>query len=151
MLQAHVLDRHEDILRSISPEEKKGSEDGSICEGAQKYLDLMRLKIVHIVALFIFVYSGVEVTLGAWSVSFLIDARGGGSSSGYVSSGFFGGSSFTYSIVKPFRLIYISRTCSRKICANLAQQTCWSNKSYLPIWFLVHWTRAYHLVCPQPG
>jgi fucose permease len=42
-------------------------------------------------AFFILVYVGVEVTIGGWIVSFIINVRGGGSSSGYVSSGFFGG------------------------------------------------------------
>jgi fucose permease len=34
---------------------------------------------------------GVEVTIGGWATTFLIEERGGNSSSGYVSSGFFGG------------------------------------------------------------
>lgn len=33
----------------------------------------------------------VEVTLGGWIVTYIIEVRGGGPSSGYVSSGFFGG------------------------------------------------------------
>ena len=60
-------------------------------------------------AFYILVYVGVEVTIGGestykykvqclvlkgaigWIVTYLIHERGGGSSSGYVSSGFFGG------------------------------------------------------------
>jgi fucose permease len=45
-------------------------------------------------AFFILVYVGVEVTIGGWIVTFMLDVRGGGSSSGYVSSGFFGGMEF---------------------------------------------------------
>ncbi|KAG8857284.1 hypothetical protein FRB91_011510 [Serendipita sp. 411] len=46
---------------------------------------------VQVMALFILAYVGVEVTIGGWIVTYLIDVRGGGPSSGYVSSGFFGG------------------------------------------------------------
>lgn len=56
-----------------------------------KYGQIMRLKAVHLMALFILVYVGTEVTIGGWIVTFLIDERGGGASAGYVSSGFFAG------------------------------------------------------------
>ena len=36
----------------------------------------------------------VEVTLGGWIVTYIIEVRGGGPSSGYISSGFFGGLTF---------------------------------------------------------
>jgi len=32
-----------------------------------------------------------KVTIGGWIVTFIIDVRGGGPSSGYISAGFFGG------------------------------------------------------------
>ncbi|KAI9463115.1 MFS general substrate transporter [Boletus coccyginus] len=48
-------------------------------------------KDVHLLAVFILVYVGIEVTLGGWIVTYIIDIRGGGPSSGYISSGFFGG------------------------------------------------------------
>lgn len=53
----------------------------------------MRLKAVHLLSLFMLVYVGIEVTIGGWIVTFLINERGGGPSAGYVSSGFFAGSS----------------------------------------------------------
>jgi len=52
---------------------------------------ILSLKEVHLLAVFILVYVGVEVTLGGWIVTYIIDVRGGGPSSGYISSGFFGG------------------------------------------------------------
>nr|GAT52960.1 predicted protein [Mycena chlorophos] len=55
------------------------------------FRQIMALKTVHLLALFILVYVGVEVTIGGWVVTFIIDVRGGGPSSGYVSAGFFGG------------------------------------------------------------
>ncbi|KAF8805637.1 MFS general substrate transporter [Phlegmacium glaucopus] len=56
-----------------------------------KFGQLMKYKSVHFLALFLVVYIGVEVTIGGWIVTFLMIVRGGGPSSGYVSTGFFGG------------------------------------------------------------
>ncbi|PVF93675.1 MFS general substrate transporter [Serendipita vermifera] len=52
---------------------------------------ILRTRVVQLMAFFILVYVGVEVTIGGWIVTYIIDVRGGGPSSGYVSSGFFGG------------------------------------------------------------
>jgi len=56
-----------------------------------KYKQMFRLKELHLLAFFIFIYVGVEVTVGGWIVTYVINVRGGGPSSGYISSGFFGG------------------------------------------------------------
>ncbi|CUA69842.1 Glucose/mannose transporter GlcP [Rhizoctonia solani] len=56
-----------------------------------KYKEIFTSRAVQLVAFFIWLYVGVEVTIGGWIVTFLIDERGGGASVGYVSSGFFGG------------------------------------------------------------
>ncbi|KIK86997.1 hypothetical protein PAXRUDRAFT_831878 [Paxillus rubicundulus Ve08.2h10] len=56
-----------------------------------QFRQIFGLKGVHLLALFILVYVGVEVTIGGWIVTYVIDVRGGGPSSGYISSGFFGG------------------------------------------------------------
>ncbi|KAG2357350.1 major facilitator superfamily domain-containing protein [Suillus spraguei] len=48
-------------------------------------------KDVHLLAAFILLYVGAEVTVGGWIVTYIIDVRGGGSSSGYISTSFFGG------------------------------------------------------------
>jgi hypothetical protein len=69
-------------------------------------------KDVHLLAAFILVYVGIEDTIAGmsvmttspypvpdsrrcsgWIVTYIIDVRGGGPSSGYISSGFFGGMS----------------------------------------------------------
>ncbi|KAJ3505312.1 hypothetical protein NLJ89_g7483 [Agrocybe chaxingu] len=55
------------------------------------YRELLKLKVVHLLALFLLVYVGIEVTIGGWIVSFMLIIRNGGPSSGYVASGFFGG------------------------------------------------------------
>ncbi|PPQ64173.1 hypothetical protein CVT24_008547 [Panaeolus cyanescens] len=56
-----------------------------------KYGQLMKIKAVHLLALFLLMYVGVEVTIGGWIVTFMIRERGGELSSGYIASGFFGG------------------------------------------------------------
>ncbi|KAH9003402.1 MFS general substrate transporter [Lactarius hatsudake] len=66
------------------PEEKEGV-NGS------KYKEMFKLKSLHLLALFILVYVGVEVTIGGWIVTYVIQVRHGGPSSGYISTGFFGG------------------------------------------------------------
>ncbi|KAI0316667.1 major facilitator superfamily domain-containing protein [Amylostereum chailletii] len=72
------------------------------------YTQIFRVKTVHLVALFILAYVGVEVTVGGklitqphvffrlmhalgWIVTYTKEVRDGGPSSGYLSSGFFGG------------------------------------------------------------
>ncbi|KAF8323364.1 MFS general substrate transporter [Clavulina sp. PMI_390] len=104
------------VLKRIGVENDTESEITAVQQtsSSTKFFDLMRLKIVHVIALFIFVYVGTEVTLGAWSVSFLIHSRSGGSSSGYVSSGFFGGLAlgrfaliWVNKLIGPTRVIYV--------------------------------------------
>ncbi|EIW55087.1 MFS general substrate transporter [Trametes versicolor FP-101664 SS1] len=56
-----------------------------------KYSQIFGLRALHLLAFFILIYVGVEVTLGGWIVTYVIQLRGGGPSSGYISSGFFGG------------------------------------------------------------
>jgi fucose permease len=72
---------------------------------------ILRNSTVQLMAVFLLVYVGVEVTIGGscylihgvrlylhheigWIVTFIINVRGGGPSSGYISSGFFGGLTF---------------------------------------------------------
>jgi len=65
--------------------EEKDSVHGS------KYKEMVKLKALHLLALFILVYVGVEVTIGGWIATYMIQVRHGGLSSGYISAGFFGG------------------------------------------------------------
>jgi len=55
------------------------------------FSQIMRSKSVHLLAFFLLVYVGVEVTIGGWIVTFIVTVRHGGPSSGYISTGFFGG------------------------------------------------------------
>ncbi|KAJ8589363.1 MFS general substrate transporter [Rhizopogon salebrosus TDB-379] len=48
-------------------------------------------KDVHVLASWALLYVGAEVAIGGWIVTYIIDVRGGGPSSGYISTGFFSG------------------------------------------------------------
>ncbi|GJJ15714.1 hypothetical protein Clacol_009992 [Clathrus columnatus] len=65
--------------------------DGNASKERNTFKQVLSLKAVHLLAIYLLVYVGVEVTLGGWIVTFIIDKRGGGHSSGYISAGFFGG------------------------------------------------------------
>ncbi|KAF8068720.1 MFS transporter [Lyophyllum atratum] len=67
------------------------TESSSSAPRENAYRQLFGLKSVHVFTIFALVYIGVEVTVGGWIVTFIIHERGGGHSSGYISSGFFGG------------------------------------------------------------
>ncbi|KAK7676661.1 hypothetical protein QCA50_020405 [Cerrena zonata] len=56
-----------------------------------KYKQIFRLKEVHLLALFLLLNVGVTSTLGGWIVTYINIVRGGGSNSGYISSGLYGG------------------------------------------------------------
>ncbi|KAF9479394.1 MFS general substrate transporter [Pholiota conissans] len=60
-------------------------------EEGNKYSQMLRLKSVHLLALFLVTYIGVEMTIGGWIVTILVFSRGGGPNTGYVTSGYFGG------------------------------------------------------------
>ena len=81
-----------------------------------KFLQLINNKTVHFLALFITVYVGVEVTITGkslkifhfrdsslildydklgWIVTFMMIVRGGGPTSGYISTGFYSGKHLT--------------------------------------------------------
>jgi fucose permease len=95
---------------SISTVER--STDASVSSVEKSSMSrILRNVTVQIMAIFLLVYVGVEVTIGGschlihgvplflchtigWIVTFIIKVRGGGPSSGYVSSGFFGGLTF---------------------------------------------------------
>ncbi|KIJ36995.1 hypothetical protein M422DRAFT_232201 [Sphaerobolus stellatus SS14] len=68
-----------------------------------KWKEVLSLRSVNTLAFFIFVYCGVEFTLGAWVVTFIIDQRHGSANSGYISSGFFAGL-----MVGRFSLIWVN-------------------------------------------
>ncbi|KAL1706567.1 MFS general substrate transporter [Schizophyllum commune] len=59
--------------------------------GGNRYKAILSNRSVNLLATFALIYTGTEVTLGGWIVTFIINKRGGGESAGYISSGFFGG------------------------------------------------------------
>ena len=56
-----------------------------------KYKRIFHLPTVHLLALFLFLHIGLEVTISGWIVTFMTE-RHGGPYSGYISSGFWAGS-----------------------------------------------------------
>ncbi|PBK59802.1 MFS general substrate transporter [Armillaria solidipes] len=80
------LKTQDDCLAEIGhPPGEKGDNEHST------FRQILTLKTVHLLAFFILVYVGVEVTIGGWIVTYVIKLRNGGKTSGYISSGFFGG------------------------------------------------------------
>ena len=73
------------LTRIGRPPKTDGSSSGN------RLKQILGLKVVHLLAFFIMAYVGVEVTIGGWIVTFVIDKRGAGASAGYLTSGFFGG------------------------------------------------------------
>ncbi|KAH0578292.1 hypothetical protein H2248_003918 [Termitomyces sp. 'cryptogamus'] len=59
--------------------------------GNGKFRQILCHKTVQLLALYILIYVGVEVTTGSWIVTYIIQERHGGPSSGYISTGFFAG------------------------------------------------------------
>lgn len=63
-----------------------------MAKGSQVSLrEVMKTKTVHLLGFFILSYVGICVTLGGWIVTFIIEVRNGGPSSGYIVSGYYGG------------------------------------------------------------
>ena len=75
-----------------------------------KFSQILRIRAIYSIALFLLLYVGIEGTLGGlslpffgvsssqsllvkpgWTVTFIMNVRHGGPSSGYISSAFFGG------------------------------------------------------------
>ncbi|KAG7448657.1 MFS general substrate transporter [Guyanagaster necrorhizus] len=80
------LKSQDECLAEIGhPPGEKGNNEHS------SFRQILTLKTVHLLAFFILVYVGVEVTIGGWIVTYVIKLRNGGEFSGYISSGFFGG------------------------------------------------------------
>ncbi|ODN75425.1 hypothetical protein L202_06576 [Cryptococcus amylolentus CBS 6039] len=87
----------ETVQKDGPPVKKINQDSGS------KMKRILKTPVVHCMAFYIVIHVGVEVTIGGWATSFLIDERGGDSNAGYVSAGYFGVLSlviwFTYTIV----------------------------------------------------
>ncbi|KAH8918360.1 MFS general substrate transporter [Atractiella rhizophila] len=66
-------------------------EAGAEDHHAQKLKKILQSKDAWILALFVFLSVGAEVSISGWIASFLIKERGGTSSAGYVGTGFWGG------------------------------------------------------------
>ncbi|KAJ7677594.1 major facilitator superfamily domain-containing protein [Mycena rosella] len=52
---------------------------------------ILSIKAVHLMALFLFVHVGASIAISGWTVSFMVSVRGGGASAGYIAAGYAGG------------------------------------------------------------
>ncbi|KAG2145421.1 major facilitator superfamily domain-containing protein [Suillus bovinus] len=96
------LKTQDECLAQIGqPAGKKGTSEKS------QFSQILRLREVHLLAFFLLIYVGVEVTVGGWMVTYIIYVRGGGPSSGYISSGFFGGL-----MIGRVGLLWVNKTAS---------------------------------------
>ncbi|KAJ4473093.1 MFS general substrate transporter [Lentinula aciculospora] len=84
--------RQEELLMETGqePNEENPSDNPNLTSN-NLYRQIFNIQAVHFLAVFAFIYVGVEVTIGGWIVTFIIRERDGGPSAGYISSGFFGG------------------------------------------------------------
>jgi hypothetical protein len=93
----YVLAEQEEIedgeprRNSIITPSPRPKSDLSSSESAAKLHRILTTPFVHVVALFTWIYVGIEVTIGGWAVTYLVQVRGAGENAGYASSGFFGG------------------------------------------------------------
>ncbi|KAF8333646.1 MFS general substrate transporter [Cantharellus anzutake] len=78
------LKTQDELLRNVGVVHTEGHNDST---EDSKFAEMMKSGVVQLLASFILVYVGVEVTIGGWIVSFIVEKRGGGSNAGYVSSG----------------------------------------------------------------
>ncbi|KAI0642587.1 MFS general substrate transporter [Trametes meyenii] len=73
----------------LEEEGESGATENAV--DSNKYKQVLGLKEVHMLSMFSLIYVGVEVTMGGWSVTYILERRNGNSSTGYIASGFFGG------------------------------------------------------------
>ncbi|KAI0764596.1 MFS general substrate transporter [Trametes elegans] len=83
------------VFRGRRQEEIMADEGETSSEGdagnSSKFRQMIANKDVHFLSVFALIYVGIEVTMGGWTVTYILEQRHGSSSSGYISSGFFGG------------------------------------------------------------
>ncbi|KAJ1311652.1 hypothetical protein OPQ81_010127 [Rhizoctonia solani] len=91
LLVVFKLRRQHEIMGLPDPNISHTHNETQTSAVSNKYREIFSSRAVQLMAFFIWVYVGVEVTIGGWIVTFVIEERGGGPSAGYISSGFFGG------------------------------------------------------------
>ncbi|KAF8714701.1 tetracycline resistance protein, partial [Rhizoctonia solani] len=91
LLVVFRLRRQHEINGQPDPKLAYYTENGKTSGNDNKYKEILSSRAVQLMSFFIWVYVGLEVTIGGKRIEFIIDERGGGPSSGYISSGFFGG------------------------------------------------------------
>ncbi|KAF9448127.1 MFS general substrate transporter [Macrolepiota fuliginosa MF-IS2] len=81
----------DECLRLIGEDTEANEKD---TRERSSFNQVFRIKAVHFLAFFVLFYVGIEVSVGGWIVTFMLNVRGGGPNTGYISSGFFAGLMF---------------------------------------------------------
>jgi len=81
----HGKTQDECLAQLGQPEADKGSSRDSHMR------QVLTMKTLHLMALFLFVHVGCGVAIAGWTVTFMVNVRGGGASAGYIAAGFAGG------------------------------------------------------------
>ncbi|KAJ7050402.1 MFS general substrate transporter [Mycena amicta] len=71
--------------------QEPNTNDAHFNEKKNPMRELFSVKALHLMALFLFVHVGVGVANGGWTVTYMINVRGGGASAGYIAAGYSGG------------------------------------------------------------
>lgn len=92
---------------------------------------LLRTPSVYLMCFYMLLYVGVEVAIGGWATSFIIDERGGNDSAGYVTSGYFGGITIGRVVLIPVtRMLGMSNAIYVYTLIGIALQVViWTTKS----------------------
>ncbi|PIL23349.1 hypothetical protein GSI_14660 [Ganoderma sinense ZZ0214-1] len=62
---------------------------GDSLKGVSKYKQILHVPAIHLMAFFMFAYSGAQGIIDAWIITFLVEERQGGPNTGYVSTGMY--------------------------------------------------------------
>jgi hypothetical protein len=91
LAEQEEIEDNESQRHSILTPISQSKSNPSSSESSAKLRRILNTPFVHVVALFTWIYVGIEVTIGGWAVTYLVQVRGAGENAGYASSGFFGG------------------------------------------------------------
>lgn len=91
-----------ECLKEIGERPLEKSEDS--LKGVSKYKQILRMPAIHLMAFFMFAFSGAQATIDSWIVTFLDAERHGGPNTGYVSTGM-----YAACIIGPLALIPLSK------------------------------------------
>ncbi|KAM0750441.1 MFS general substrate transporter [Meredithblackwellia eburnea MCA 4105] len=95
-------------------------------DGSEKniFVQTMSSRVVWIFSAFALIYVGIEVSIGGWIVTFMVEKRDGGASAGYIATGFWAGIALGRALLPRLNLfvgerrivfVYLAIACSLEI------------------------------------